>query len=361
MARPLSPRSARHVERPRSPISSGEASSAQPKSLRLWMLGLALLAFAVHAPGILASFVFDDVVTIVHRGPAQWSRIPGFFLVNQSAIFGANFYRPVLYTWYEVFYRLRSPCCAMARAQHPAARCLYPARVPPRARLVGDTTGKPDAAVMAAALFAVHPAHVEAISWASAMGDSLMTLFLLLSVLAFLRWMERGNYSGGLHPLRRARPVSLPRNRGVVLPVLLLGSALVLRSRLRPELPADAIRASAIGEPSVGAYPLPSRLAVLGATLPFFAITFVFLLLRRAVLGAFAHTVIEASTSQMIFTWPPVLLFYLRHMLLPPVVSPYYPLSIVQSWRSWEFFRPLIELVAGGRERSATCLVVAGL
>ena len=48
----------------------------------------------------------------------------------------------------------------------------------------------------------------------------------------------------------------------------------------------------------------------------------------------------------MIYTWPSVLLFYLRHLLLPPVVSPYYPVFIVQSWKSWQFFGPLLGLMA---------------
>ena len=85
---------------------------------------------------------------------------------------------------------------------------------------------------------------------------------------------------------------------------------------------------------------------VLLATLPFFALSAGFLVLRQHVLGAFSHPLIPASTAQMIYTWPSALLFYLRHMILPPVVAPYYPVFIVQSWKSWQFFGPLLGLMA---------------
>ena len=82
------------------------------------------------------------------------------------------------------------------------------------------------------------------------------------------------------------------------------------------------------------------------ASLPFFALSAGYLILRQNVLGAFSHPLTQASTAQMIYTWPSALLFYLRHMILPPVVVPYYPVFIVQSWKSWQFFGPLLGLTA---------------
>jgi len=46
-------------------------------------------------------------------------------------------------------------------------------------------------AVVAAALFALHPVHVEAVAWISARKDVLSTTLLLVSVLAFFRWHTR--------------------------------------------------------------------------------------------------------------------------------------------------------------------------
>ena len=46
------------------------------RSSGLWMFGLALLAFAVRASGILYGFVFDDVFNIEHRPAVDLSHLP---------------------------------------------------------------------------------------------------------------------------------------------------------------------------------------------------------------------------------------------------------------------------------------------
>jgi tetratricopeptide (TPR) repeat protein len=306
-----------------SPIPSGRDAATDRQSRPLWMCGLALLAFAVHAFGIRAKFVFDDVLNIEHRSAADLSGFLRFFTTNQSAFFGSNFYRPVLNVWFELVYAVFGP---NAPAWHLLSILLHVACTLLVFRLalhlVGDSKAENTfIAGVAAALFAVHPAHVEAVSWASAMADPLMTLFLLLSVLGFLRWMEQGNLLWWVASLVAAAGCVLSKEPGVMLPVVLLVSALALR-RIKP------------------------LTQVLLAALPFFALSAVFLVLRQSVLGAFSRPLVPASTAQMIFTWPSALLFYLRHLFLPPVVAPYYPVFIVQSWKSWAFFGPLLGLLA---------------
>jgi Tfp pilus assembly protein PilF len=47
------------------------------------------------------------------------------------------------------------------------------------------------AAFLIAALFALHPAHVESVAWVSERKDVLSTAFWLLTTLAYLRWLEK--------------------------------------------------------------------------------------------------------------------------------------------------------------------------
>ncbi|MDY7093135.1 MAG: tetratricopeptide repeat protein [Acidobacteriota bacterium] len=47
------------------------------------------------------------------------------------------------------------------------------------------------AAFLIAALFALHPTHVESVAWVSERKDVLSTAFWLLTLLAYLRWVER--------------------------------------------------------------------------------------------------------------------------------------------------------------------------
>ena len=324
------------------PITAAQAAAAERRARGFWMFGLALLAFAVHAPGILADFVFDDVLTIEHRAGLDWSRIPGFFTTNQSLFFGSNFYRPVVNVWYEVSYAIFG---AHAPAWHVISILLHVACTLLVFRLALVLVENRFAAGTAAALFAVHPTHVEAISWASAMGDLLMTALMLLSVLAFLRWMEQGKLGWWVASFAAGTACVFTKETAVVLPVVLLVTALALRSRPAP----------ATGAVSLAAYPAPAigtSLAakpgrpVLAASLPFFAVALVYLALRQHILGAFSHPLNQSSTAQMIFTWPSAMGFYLRHMFWPSAVVPYYPVSLVGSWESQEFLVPLIGLIA---------------
>ena len=274
------------------------------------------------------------------------SQIPAFFTSDQSALFGSNFYRPILGVWYEVI-------CSFGGARpwiwHLASVLLHVAVTLLVFRLAIAVLEKTFTAGVAAALFAVHPAHVEAISWASAMADPLWTLFMLLAVLGFLRWMERGNPAWYAASWLAGTACIFTKETAVVMPAVLLATVLALRSRARPGLP------------------------VLAATLPFFASAIVFLGLRQRVLHSFSHVLTQASTAQMIFTWPAALLFYLRHVFWPPVVSPFYPLQMVQSWHSAGFLGPLIALVlvstllgallwrGAGWRKSGLCLAWIGL
>jgi tetratricopeptide (TPR) repeat protein len=305
------------------------------------MLGLALLAFASRALGITGGLVFDDYLTIEHRTKVNWSSLPHFFTTDQSAIFGSNFYRPLLGVWYEVLYRL---CGAHPAAWHLASILLHVACTLLVFRLALTVLEKPVVAWIAAAFFAAHPAHVETIAWASAMGDPLMAAFLLLAVLAFLRWMKNGNILWWVASLIAAAACFLSKEPGVMLPVVLLASAWACPRR------------------GLGKRP------TLASVAPFFALALVFLGIRRLVLPAFSHHINSASTAEMISTWPAALLFYWQHMFWPPVVVPFYPLQMVQSWQSPQFFEPLIALIllsgvlgyllwrAAGREKFGFCL-----
>ncbi len=310
---------AQDSERLSSPITPAQSAGAERKARGLWMTGLALLAFAVHASGILSGFVYDDVFTIEHRAGLNLSHISRFFTSDQSAFFGSNFYRPVLSVWDELAYGLFGPNAA---AWHGISILLHVLCTLLVFRLALRLVQSRFVAGTAAALFAVHPAHVEAISWASAMGDLLMTALLLLSVLSFLRWMEQGKLVWWAASFVAATACVFTKETAVVLPVVLLATALALASRAKPGLP------------------------VLVATVPFFAISLVFLALRQHILGAFSHPLTQASTAQMIFTWPAVLLFYLRQMFWTSAVVPYYPLEIVSSWQSQQFLLPLMGLIA---------------
>jgi Flp pilus assembly protein TadD len=303
--------------------SERHSGAARPDKGRgsglLWMVGLAVLAVGVHASTLFAGFAFDDNFNIELRGTAAWSHIASFFTTNQSAFYGSNFYRPIVNLWCEGAYALFG---TNAMGWHSLSLLLHVVCTLLVFRLAAKVVERREVAVTAAALYAVHPAHVEVISWIAAVADSLMTAFLLVSVLCFIRWMQQGRVGWWIASLAAAVACTLSKEPAVMLPLVLLVTAAALRPTARPGLP------------------------VLRSTIPFFAIPVVFLAVRNAVLQTFSHAATPAGNAEMFYTLPAALLFYLRHLLWPSAVVPFYPVAMVPSWRSGEFLVPLAMVLA---------------
>jgi 4-amino-4-deoxy-L-arabinose transferase-like glycosyltransferase/predicted TPR repeat methyltransferase len=307
----------------------------------LWMAALALLAVVVHASAFFSGFVFDDNLNIQSRGRAALAHIPAIFTANTSSFYGGNFYRPVLSTWCEVSYALFG---THAAAWHTMSVLLHVLCTLLVFRLAVLLVERHEVALTAAALFAVHPAQVEVVAWIAAVSDALMTALMLISILLFVRWMKRGGALWWLASFIAAAACILTKEPAVMLPLVLLATASALRTEAKPGTP------------------------VLRATIPFFVLVPIFLTVRSSLLHGFSHALTPASTAEMFYTLPAALLFYLRHLLWPTAVVPFYPLSMVTSWRSAAFVAPLAGVLAAstvlifllvrsaGLRRSCVCL-----
>jgi tetratricopeptide (TPR) repeat protein len=147
--------------------------------------------------------------------------------------------------------------------------------------LLERATGDRWPSVFVAALFAVHPLHVESVAWVAERKDVLSTLFWLLATLAYVRWVERpsaGRYALVLAALAAglaAKPML------VTLPITLLlldawplasSPGRTLRRRAAEKLPLFVLSAAAAAlalwaqartgaVAPVEAYPLGTRVA----------------------------------------------------------------------------------------------------
>lgn len=79
---------------------------------------------------------------------------------------------------------------------HAMSLAIHAANVLLLWRLLVALTGAPLRGALVAALFAVHPLHVESVAWAAERKDLLCTLFALLAALVYLRCLRR---RGGGH------------------------------------------------------------------------------------------------------------------------------------------------------------------
>jgi hypothetical protein len=151
-------------------------------------LCLAAAVFAVYSPSLNFQFVLDD-----HRFTGDpriqspdhvWDYFANFVWAQFTGG-PPSFYRPLFLVWLRINFILSamSPWGwhALSIAKHLAVAALLGLLV---LRLLRDRF----AALLAAALFALHPAQTESVAWVT-VPDPLMSAAILGALLLYLRWM----------------------------------------------------------------------------------------------------------------------------------------------------------------------------
>jgi tetratricopeptide (TPR) repeat protein len=161
---------------------------------------LDLVSFAAFGGTLANGFVYDDVPQTLNnpfiRNPQLWKRI----LTGSTWSFaglGGDYYRPLQEFCYWVIYRLAGPDPAFF---HLLQLVLYAATVWAVYRLGRDLLQSDLAAFLGALLWALHPLHVEAVAWVSALPDVGAGLFYVLGFWLFLRADRKaeGRWTGHL-------------------------------------------------------------------------------------------------------------------------------------------------------------------
>ncbi len=225
---------------------------------------LTLIVFAVFR-GVLANgFVSDDVPFILNNpfvsNPHFWKAI---FIKSLWSFMGIHspFYRPLQFAAYWIIYRLFGPAPG---AFHLLNLLLYAATVWLVYRLGRELLKSPVAAFFGALLWALHPLHVEPVSWISGLADVGAGFFYLLAFLLFVR-ADRAP----------ARPLA-----GHVLAALAFFAALFFKEMAASFVVLIPVFWYFSPEP---ARPSWRRRALSG--LPYLAAAAAYLLIRHAVLG----------------------------------------------------------------------------
>jgi tetratricopeptide (TPR) repeat protein len=150
------------------------------------VVALTVLAIALYANGIGNGFVGDDQIQLL-KNPLVTSidnipRILGSSVWSFLGIRG-NYYRPLQFLIYLLLYE----CAGFhAAAFHLFMVLLHAANTVLMYFLV-RRLAKGRVALGAAALFAVHPIHTEAIDWIAALPDLMLTTLALSAILWFAR------------------------------------------------------------------------------------------------------------------------------------------------------------------------------
>ncbi|MGC1606080.1 MAG: tetratricopeptide repeat protein [Candidatus Acidiferrum sp.] len=326
---------------PASPAKAKDLLS--PKAALIAALVLVAALFAIYSPALDFQFILDD-----HRFTGDprlqssghlweyftsfvWAQIPGGPL---------SFYRPLFLIWLRLNFILAgaSPWGwhLLSIAKHTSVAVLLGLLV---WKLLRDRV----AALMAAALFALHPAQTESVAWVT-VPDPLMAAAVLGAVLLYLKYLERAPAGAqppaekisGKSPGRsnrksrlqaRAKPgedrsvlwliasvaaclaALMAKETAIVLPAILFGLVL-----LKPLSKPIGKEAQSEARESFGVY----LFSAFRAILPFLVVAVVYLLLRLNALGvALSPLTQHLPWRTLLLSWPATLWFYVEVLLWP--------------------------------------------
>ena len=170
---------------PTVPIRADEERAfAGRRAVVLLGLGLGLLVAVSYYPAVLGSFVWDDRA-FTEAAPVRDPSGLRHIWFSPSEIQGEGHYWPLTYTTFWLDHRLWGFAPA---GFHAVNLLLHFANVLLLWRLLLRMAVP--GAWMIAALFAVHPVHVEAVAWVIGRKDLLATLFYLSAGGAWLRFLD---------------------------------------------------------------------------------------------------------------------------------------------------------------------------
>jgi len=319
----------------KSPVKNNEVAGAIPDrkgvsgSLYWIVAGLAILPYL---PSFGYGFVYDDDVQVLanpailswHFVPAYFGKaIAGFF----SGVRSAHYYRPLFFLWLRLNYFVWG---TQAWGWHLANVALHLAASLLVLMVLKKYFRDVLWAAVGAAIFAVHPSHVETVAWVSGCTDSLMAVSLLGSLWLWMKARETGSLAWGIGSLACCGTALLSKETAVILPVVIFFHALL---GIPAGGPSEEGKARRVG-------------SALRESIPYVIVTVVYAAVRFFVLHGIPSPALWVSRGEALLTMPSIMWFYARHLVWPWNLSLFYDFPVVSRASSYLFWGPLA-LLAG--------------
>jgi Flp pilus assembly protein TadD len=288
----------------------------------------------VYANSLSGSFVFDDTKQIVGNPDLRsWSNIIHAFSHDvwsfQRGTLTTDipppYYRPLFTAYLTINYQLfglwEPGWHLMNLLVHTIASALVYFLLK---RFSGDLA----IALLGALLFAVHPAHVESVSWISGIPDPLAALFYIPCFIWYVRYREERNVKWLALSLVAYGLAALCKETPLVLPLVLAVWELT--------------RAEARQNWTTRFKDIATRL------IPYGVVGVAYLALRFSVLGriSWKHPFMARVPDSAIWmTLPYVFLNYLKHLIAPFHLSLIYGTSFITDPSDMRFLLPLAIVV----------------
>jgi hypothetical protein len=285
-------------------------------------LCLGAVVFAVYSPGLNFQFVLDD-----HRFTGDpriqfpdhvWDYFANYVWAQFTGG-PPSFYRPLFLLWLRMNFILSamSPWGwhLLSIVKHLAVAVLLGLLV---LRLLRDRV----AALVAATLFALHPAQTESVAWVT-VPDPLMSAAILGALLLYLRWIavvpQGRSHERTSRKSARSRKAAQPQMYWLVASAAVCFAALLAKetSIIFPVLIFALPLLVPRGENGDADFRVRLRRA-LRHTVPFLCVTGLYLLMRfHALGGKLASRTQSLPWSTVLLSWPATLWFYVKVLLWP--------------------------------------------
>ncbi len=295
------------------------------------LLAIVLTAtFIAYARTLRFDFVYDDFFQLVNNPFVHsWHYLPRYFTSNvwEGVFPGApgNYYRPIFLLWARINDWLFGGHTSLWHLSTVAAHLLATLLVYFLAlRLLRDRL----TAGVAALIFGLHPAHLEGVAWVSGVTEPLLGVFFVGSLLGYLKGRESGRRANRwlTWSLFLYAIAILEKETGVVLPALigvyewLYGDSCLEGQTWKGRL-ARAVNAAR-------------------PTVPFVLITLVYLVARVYALHGFSHSIAGYPVKDVVYTWPILIWFWIRHLIAPTGLGTFYDLRPVEHPGALNFVLP---------------------
>ncbi|MFZ0560995.1 MAG: tetratricopeptide repeat protein [Terriglobales bacterium] len=271
---------------------------------------LALVTFVLYSGSLSFEFVWDDWPQIVNSPIIRsWSNLPRAFGSDLWYHVARHqvYYRPLFVTWSMLNYTLFG---LRPWGWHLGAVLLHVAAVLSVFWLARKLELEYWTAALAALIFAVHPIHIEPVTWVSAASDTMVTIF---TALAFASYLEnrhsrtKQKTAWWLGSLALLFCALLTKEMAVMFPALV-----AIYAWLHPVRD----KASSSTQKALGS---------LTEAAPYALVTLFYILLRKhALLHSTGHFDPAHGMLDVLRTLPLVLSTYLRQLLLPVGITGLY-------------------------------------
>lgn len=157
-------------------------ASSRPVPVTAWLATIAVAAFVAYGPALSAGFVWDDDAHLTAPALRSWAGLVRIWTEPGAT----QQYYPLLHSWFWLEHRLwgdSAPAYHLANLTLHVLAAVLAGRLLQRLAVPG--------AWLAAAIFALHPVHVESVAWISEQKNTLSAVFYLGAALAWLRSSTR--------------------------------------------------------------------------------------------------------------------------------------------------------------------------